>query len=416
MKALFFLLCVRSLFAENATDPNIFVSLAKRVMPSIVNVSSTLQAADFFRLFEVNQPRQMPVFLGTGFVIDANGLIITNNHVVMLADEIFIACNDAAPIKAKLVGRDEALDVALLHVDTKLIPLVFGNSDAVEVGEYVLAVGNPFGQGHSVTHGIISAKGRASPNLPLATYLQTDAPINPGNSGGPLVNLKGEVIGINNAIDVRAQGIGFAIPSNIVLKHLEELKTKGAIERGYLGVIVGDMEPELAEKLGVPQSLQAPLVTQVTPGDPAAKAGIQPYDLITAINDKPLHTANELIVTIADLPVNEVVTLHITRSGKDRTVKVQIGSRTQKKPPTKAMGPSGLHTEAYGSGVRINDIDFKSPADEAGLSRGDIILEIDKKPIHTPQDLAQSLSGKQKVMLRVQKSESIEIIMLDMKK
>ena len=209
-------------------------------------------------------PKNLPkaMSLGTGFIIDSSGLILTNNHVVADADEIKISFTeslDEKPTDGEVVGRDTELDVALIRVKSKreMVAVSFGDSDALEVGEYVIAVGNPFGQGHSVTHGIISAKGRLAPDFPLANYLQTDAPINPGNSGGPLVNLKGEVIGINNAIDQRAQGIGFAIPINLVKKVLPQLRTKGTVSRGYIGVLVNEMTPEIAPKLGVPKDQQS---------------------------------------------------------------------------------------------------------------------------------------------------------------
>ena len=260
-------------------DANIFVNLSKKMIPSVVNISTVttvkspfLQGSpddvlrkffgDLFRQYhrggagrdgedddETAQslPRggspKLPkaMSLGTGFIIDPSGLILTNNHVVADADEIkisFTEASDEKPTDAEVVGRDPEIDVALIKVKDKqgMVAASFGDSDALEVGEYVMAVGNPFGQGHSVTHGIISAKGRTAPDFPLANYLQTDAPINPGNSGGPLINLKGEVIGINNAIDQRAQGIGFAIPINIVKKVLPQLRAKGIVARGYIGV------------------------------------------------------------------------------------------------------------------------------------------------------------------------------------
>ncbi|MGK5087247.1 trypsin-like peptidase domain-containing protein, partial [Bdellovibrionota bacterium FG-2] len=285
-------------------DPNIFVGLSKKIVPSVVNISTftTVRVPrggqgtpddlfrrffeDFFRQHQGMGPQGpqgpgddeddgMPpthpkspkgpkgspgkgpksMSLGTGFIIDASGLILTNNHVVIDADEIkisFTEATDEKPTDGEVVGRDPEIDVALIRIKSKreMVPLVLGDSDALEVGEYVAAVGNPFGQGHSVTHGIISAKGRLAPDFPLANYLQTDAPINPGNSGGPLVNLKGEVVGINNAIDQRAQGIGFAIPISLVKRILPQLRSNGAVARGYIGVLVSELTPELAEKLG----------------------------------------------------------------------------------------------------------------------------------------------------------------------
>jgi serine protease Do len=202
------------------------------------------------------------------------------------------------------------------------------------VGEYVIAVGNPFGQGHSVTHGIISAKDRKSPDFRLANYLQTDAPINPGNSGGPLVNLKGEVIGINNAIDQRAQGIGFAIPINLVKKVLPQLKSKGSVSRGYIGVLVNEMSPEIAEKMNLPKDLRAPIVTQVFPGGPADVAGIKPYDAITQFAGKPVRSSDELVLSVTQVAVNESVPIQVMRNGEKKDLSIKVAQRP-------SAGPAG---------------------------------------------------------------------------
>lgn len=328
-----------------SSDPNIFTRLATDVMPSVVNISTLSrprkEVPQFFEEFfapgmripgggEREAPR--PASLGTGFVIDGSGIILTNHHVVNGADEIkiyFTEEPDEKPIDGKVIGRDPDLDIALIRVktDRKLIPLALGDSDRLQVGEYVAAVGNPFGQGHSFTHGIISAKGRISPNVPLATYLQTDAPINPGNSGGPLINLKGEVIGINNAIDARAQNIGFAIPINAVKKILPELQSKGVIARGYIGVTVSELRPEIAEKINVAKDLSAPLVMQVAPGGPAFRAGIRPYDVITEINGKPVRTASELTDRVTSFAEGSVIEVKVAREDRDFKTKVKLGRR-----------------------------------------------------------------------------------------
>ena len=305
--------------AQEPGDANIFVKLSKKIVPSVVNISTTMtiknsgsaqsSPEDILRKFfgdilrgnpsyrgprggdedddddsqplpqlpPGTPPKNLPKAqsLGTGFIIDSSGLILTNNHVVADADEIKISFTeslDEKPTDGEVVGRDTELDVALIRVKSsrEMTAVSFGDSDALEVGEYVIAVGNPFGQGHSVTHGIISAKGRLAPDFPLANYLQTDAPINPGNSGGPLVNLKGEVIGINNAIDQRAVGIGFAIPISLVKKVLPQLRAKGTVSRGYIGVLVNEMVPELAAQLKLPKDSQAPAAAA---GHPAYSTG-----------------------------------------------------------------------------------------------------------------------------------------------
>jgi serine protease Do len=270
--------------------------------------------------------------LGTGFVIDGSGLILTNNHVVANADEIKISFTEdptEKPTDAKVVGRDPDLDVALIRVNTsrKLSPLKLGDSDALEVGEWVAAVGNPFGQGHSLTHGVISAKGRASPDFPLASYMQTDAPINPGNSGGPLVNTNGEVVGINSAIDARAQGIGFAIPINLVKKVLPQLETKGKVARGYLGVSIGSLTPDLAEQVGVAKDTQAAVVSHVYPGSPAARAGIEPYDVILEAGGKPVRSAGDLTTQVAGLEVGSSLPVKISREGHVKSLNIKLGER-----------------------------------------------------------------------------------------
>jgi serine protease Do len=465
-------------------NPDILVDLAKRVVPSVVNISSssTVKGASghgspdemFRRFFEEffgrsfgspgfgggggpgggETPQGHPhgpkaVSLGTGFVIDADGLILTNAHVVVDAEDIRIVFTEdptEKPTEGKVVGRDPDLDIALIRVKTsrKLAPLVLGDSDALQVGQYVIAVGNPFGQGHSVTHGIISAKGRVAPEFPIATYLQTDAPINPGNSGGPLVDLKGEVIGINNAIDVRAQGIGFAIPSSAVKTVLHQLETRGKVERAYLGLVAGDLSPEIASKIGAPKDLRAPFVTSVTPGTPAEKAGVKPYDIIKSVNGQPVSTPSDLVTHVAGLPVGSRVALGVVRDGKDREIDVhsetrpnrsEVAVRKGKKParPERNVDP-GVEVEDLtpsiarelgvpedSTGALVDQVQPGGSAEQAGLSRGDIIVEIDRKPIHDARDFYSAVNGKNQYLLRVRKTgasgggaDVYTVVMLDL--
>ena len=320
-----------------------FVRLAKSSIPSVVNISTlthikrTEFEGDPEQMLQNFFGHRLPfnrtanrAALGTGFIIDPSGIILTNNHVVEGADEIKIQfAENEEPVAGKVIGRDPELDVALIRVKTsrKLEALKLGDSDALEVGEYVMAVGNPYGQGHSVSHGIVSAKGRIAAGLPIANYLQIDAPINPGNSGGPLLNLKGEVIGINNAIDPRAQGIGFAIPINFVKTVLAQLEAGGKIDRGFIGAVVGETTPEISEKIGAPHDLVAPFVTQVTRGSPAARAGVHPYDVVLSFNDKKILTPTELVQAVTQVGPGKTVPMEVLRDGHKKTLNVTVESR-----------------------------------------------------------------------------------------
>ena len=472
------------LAAPSVPETNVYVQLARKVVPSVVNISTltTVKAPaypdggdpfrrffeDFFRYHggeggdegEVPQGPPFPggkapkaMSLGTGFIIDSSGLILTNNHVVAGADEIKISFTEEAdekPTDGEVVGRDAELDVALIRVKTKreMKPLEFGDSDSLEVGEYVAAVGNPFGQGHSVTHGIISAKGRASPDFPLAKYLQTDAPINPGNSGGPLVNLKGEVIGINNAIDQRAQGIGFAIPINSVKSILPQLKKKGSVSRGYIGVLVNPLTPEIAKQIRAPSELVAPFVTHVYPGDPADKAGLQAYDVILEFNGQRIKSFSDLIGAVTLVPVGKSVPLKILRSGSELELKLTVSERPgareerrrekqekQGKKPKAEAPPveTGMQLEELTDeiardlglgrgqkGVWVSMVAYGGPADVAGLMRGDLIVEADRKAIRSVEEFFSVVNAKKSYLLRVRRMDpqgrdSFTVIVLDLK-
>jgi serine protease Do len=465
-------------------DPNIFVSLAKKTVPSVVNIQTAAFAKgsrgqrrqedlfrkffeDFFRNQGGGRGQPLPpeseggpqgapraLSMGTGFVIDASGLILTNNHVVAEADEIKILFTEDAeekPTVGEVVGRDSELDLALIRVKTTrdLVPLALGDSDALEVGEYVMAVGNPFGQGHSVTHGIISAKERKAPDFVLANYLQTDAPINPGNSGGPLLNLKGEVIGINNAIDQRAQGIGFAIPSNLVKQVLPQLKSKGSVSRGYIGVLVNEMTPEIAEKLKLPKDLKSPLVAQVYPGEAAAQAGVQEYDVILEFNGRPVRSSVDLVTAVTAVNVGDRVPMKVLRQGIEKTLKIKVSQRPNadalagapggSPSPKKPSSPSapqrmdvGMEMEDLTSeiarelgisgslrGAVVSDIAYEGPADRAGLARGDVIMEVDRKSVKDVDGFFSIVKEKKSYLLRVRRADPsgkdvFSVIILDL--
>jgi len=445
-------------------DLNVFAKLSKQVVPSVVNLSvvNTVQTqlsqqqmdprmgGNLFQYFfngnmggnpggnlNGKMPRQQKeVSLGTGFIIDASGILLTNNHVVAHGDKVeiqFTENPDEKPIEGKVIGRDPELDVALIqfHPTRKLVPVVLGDSDALQVGEFVMAVGNPYGQGHSVSHGIVSAKGRVSPDVPMANYLQTDAPINPGNSGGPLLNLRGEVIGINNAIDARAQGISFAIPINFVKAVLPQLRADGKVSRGFIGAAIGPLTPELAEKVGASKDLHAPFVINVSPGGPAQKAGIQPYDVIMSVGKTEVHSPSELVQAVSSAKVGESVSLLISRAGKPKKMDVEIGRRPtvdalslNEKTPEKSAPDLGMATTdrpGKSGGVEITEVDDNGPAAEAGLQLGDVILELDRKPIKNTKQFYTSLKDDKTHLLRIERKDpsgasDYAVIILDLKK
>lgn len=455
-----------------ADDPNIFVGLAKKTVPSVVNIStqSTIKARsgstgpsgpgsmpnlpeEFFKKFfedyfgqggdaehpDLKRRPKKAVSLGSGFIIDG-GLVLTNNHVVAGADEIkiyFTEDENEKPSDGEIVGRDLELDLALIKVKTErtLTPIPLGDSGKLQVGEMVMAVGNPFGEGHSVSHGIISAKERSVPDLTFARYLQTDAPINPGNSGGPLVNLKGEVIGINNAIRAGAQGIGFAIPIDAVKEVLPQLKSKGSVTRGYIGVGISELTEEIAPKVGAPKDLKAPFVTQVAPQGPGEKAGLKPYDVILELDGKKVKNGEELVRVVTAVPVDQTVKIKFLRSGKEMTLSIKIGkrptgdedsenkseSKKEKSSTAKPKIETGMKLQSGKSGLMVAELEYDSPADEAGIMRGDIILEVDKKPVHSTEDFYSIVKEHKAYLLRVKRSnpdggDEFTVILLDLSK
>src|SRR3990167_3964815 len=282
-------------------------------------------------------PDQKQQSLGSGFVIHEDGYIITNNHVIEKADQIWVTFTEeenGKKYKAKTIGIDPKTDIALIKIDAdrKLPVAPIGDSSSVQVGSLVLAIGNPFGHGHTVTMGIISATGRQLPSAifsPYTDYFQTDASINPGNSGGPLINIKGEVIGIATAIDVRAQGIGFAIPVNIAKELIPHLKEKGKVIRGWLGVGIDKLTPEMQEKLNFPKNVKGVIVTEVFEGDPAAKAGVKPYDVIYEFDGKPITSQRDLISAVGGSSVGSSATLKVYRDGKSKSIKVKLSERKE---------------------------------------------------------------------------------------
>ena len=424
--------------------PDNFSALAEQVGPAVVNIQVAKTAGEtgmrpqfrgnpfgderFKEFFGgQQQPERKQGGLGTGFIIDKTGLIITNNHVVEDADTIKVKLKDEREFDAKVVGRDPQTDLALIKVDAKgELPVArLGRSAELKVGEWVLAVGSPFGLEQTVTAGIVSAKGRAIGSGPYDDFIQTDASINPGNSGGPLVNLNGEVVGINTAIIAQGQGIGFAIPIDMATKIVAQLKDNGEVTRGWLGVNIQDLKGELADYYGA-KGGEGVLVTEVVPGNPAEKAGIQAKDIITAVDGEKVRTSRELTAKAATLPVGETTKITVVRDGKERTVDVKVAKRPVTvadagKPPVEKEGEYGLQVTDLTpemarrlktnreAGVVVVGVRPDSKAAKAGLQQGDLILEVDRQNVSSTGELKQLLArhtGGDGIALLVQRANA----------
>ncbi len=366
--------------------------------------------------------------LGSGFVIDASGIIITNNHVIEDADEIVANFSDGTKLKAELIGHDAKTDLAVLRVkpDKPLTAVKFGDSEHMRVGDWVMAIGNPFGLGGTVTTGIVSARNRDINSGPYDNYIQTDAAINRGNSGGPLFNQAGEVIGINTAIispSGGSIGIGFAIPSEIAVGVVDQLRQFGETHRGWLGVNIQEVTDDLAESLGIDKP-QGALVAGVTEGGPAAVAKVEPGDVIVAFDSHPIKTMRELPRLVANTAVGKEVSITLIRKGKELTVPVTIGrldetekvaAKTEEKPAeppkdqTKVLGltlgalddsaRAKYHFAAQVKGVVVTGVDAESAAAEKGIAAGDLIVEVAQEEVQSPADIAKTVD-KQKNMGR----------------
>jgi serine protease Do len=411
--------------------PGSFTELVKEARPSVVNISTVKVIKggeerepltpfgpqdpfkDFFdRFFKDQMPREFKQqSLGTGFIIDKDGFILTNNHVVEKSDEIKVRLSDDTEYIAQIIGRDPKTDLALIKIepDNSLHPLPMGDSDKLEVGEWVIAIGNPFGLGNTVTAGIVSAKYRQIGMGTYENFIQTDASINPGNSGGPLLNIKGEVIGINTAIFSRtggSVGIGFAIPVNMAKELLPQLK-KGKVVRGWLGVMIQTITPELKDKLDLKDEKGA-LVADVTSGGPADKAGIKRGDVIVTFDGKEIKEMKDLPYIVGSTPVGKEVAVEVIRKGRIERIEVKIGELEAEKEAQVevAEGPKlGLTVHeltpelarGYGltetSGLVAVDVEGNSPASEAGIRPGDLIVEIDQVPVRDLDRFNKIISG-----------------------
>jgi serine protease Do len=418
----------RPTVVQNPFSEQLFIEVSKRVTPAVVNISTKRLIKEregqapaapffndpFFKRFFGQEPFTFPEIpkerreqsLGSGVIVDQKGYVITNNHVVEKADEIKVVLNDRREFKGKIVGSDPKTDIAVVKIDGKDLPTVpWADSSHLQVGELVLAIGNPFGLNNTVTMGIVSAVGRA--NVGIADYedfIQTDAAINPGNSGGALVNTRGELVGINTAIFSQSggyMGIGFAVPSNMAKSVLNSLVRTGKVVRGWLGVSIQEVTPSLAKEFGLPEPKGA-LVGEVVPGSPAEHAGIQRGDVILELNGKTIEHTGQLRNLVADTPIGEKVKVKIFRDKQTKEVAVTIGEqpkemassgaaeeRKEKSTALNGVEALDITPETAGEyglskdqrGVVISRIEPGSLAEEAGLQRGDVIVEVNRKPV-----------------------------------
>ncbi|WP_181704160.1 Do family serine endopeptidase [Chthonobacter albigriseus] len=465
-------------FAQNLSaaiqQPLSFADVVEKVQPAVVSIrAKTPEAAgdrvtgipnippdhplnEFFRRFgQPGQPGQPgmpgmpggpggrgegpggPRFAqaqGSGFIISADGYVVTNNHVVENAEEVTVVLTDGEELSAKVIGTDPKTDLALLKIDEeRQFPHVAFSKGDTRVGDWVVAVGNPFGLGGTVTAGIVSARGRDIGAGPYDDFIQIDASINKGNSGGPAFNLTGEVIGVNTAIfspSGGSVGIGFAIPAATAETVIRDLMDDGKVVRGWLGVQIQPVTDDLAASLGL-ESTKGALVTQPQSGSPATKAGIRAGDTILSVNGQPVNDARELARTIAGYAPDTVVDVEIWRDSAKRTVKVELGTlpdeqqRASIEPET---GPASL--EGYGlslapasasgageAGVVVTDLDPDGKAAEKGIRQGDIILEVAGRPVSAPRDVEEGLkaaadAGRKAVLLRVQSGDDVRFVAL----
>ncbi len=410
-----------------------FASLAKRIGPSVVNVSTTqvrkaVQDApspsgdqdpmsQFWERFFGGRagPRgpQRQNGLGSGFIIDSNGTILTNYHVVDSAQKISVVLSDGKTYDAKVIGKDQKTDIAVIKIDAgQTLPAVtFGDSDRLEVGEWVMAIGNPFGLDHTVTSGIVSAKGRQIGAGPYDNFIQTDASINPGNSGGPLLNLRGEVVGINTAIFSQSGGnigIGFAIPTNSIKELLPQLKDKGKVVRGYLGTTVQKITPEIAESMGLKQ-VRGALVAEVMKNTPAERAGLKTGDIITGFDGKEVKDSSDLPIQVARVAPGTTVQLKVLRDAQEIALPLTVGEMKENEVVASAQeGELGLAVEPITpqlaermgldrrDGLVITEVKPGSAADEAGLQPGDLITQINRRPVKNLADYKREMAASEK--------------------
>jgi serine protease Do len=415
--------------------PGSLADLVEKLSPAVVNISTTKviktdgkrspfnEMFPFDRFFGGEEDSQRRFFgdnpekelrqrsLGSGLIISKDGYIFTNNHVVEKADKIKVRLSTGKEYDATVKGRDPRTDLALIKInpDNSLPTVNLGDSDKLRVGDWVMAIGNPFGLDHTVTAGIVSAKGRVIGAGPYDNFIQTDASINPGNSGGPLFNMAGEVVGINTAIVAQGQGIGFAIPVNMAKEILEDLKSKGKVTRGWLGVSVQDITEDLAKSLKL-KDRNGALVTEVFEGDPADKAGIKQGDIIIEVDGKAVKDTHELLRLVAVLTVGKKATLKVVREGQVKELQLTVAEREEKKEMAAARGEV---KDTYGmsiqditpeiakqlglpsaGGVIVTKIREGSAADEAGMQPYDVVLQVNRIKVSSVKDFHREISKK----------------------
>ncbi len=420
--------------------PTNIPELVEGVKDSIVNISTTTIVKfrkpqfrspfsrdpfeEFFEDFFGRMPReQKRRSLGSGFIVSGDGFILTNNHVVQRADEITVKLQDGKEFEAEVIGTDPKTDIALIRIrNGETLPTVnLGDSDSLKVGEWVVAIGNPFGLDHTVTTGIVSAKGRVIGSGPYDDFIQTDASINPGNSGGPLFNLKGEVVGINTAIVQGGQGIGFAIPVNMAKTVFAQLKERGKVVRGWLGIYMQSITDDMAKSLNL-ESKDGVIVTEVMKDSPAESAGLKEGDVLKEFNGKKIEDAQQLPAMVAETPPGTKVKVGIIRDGKEQTVEVKLGEMPDEVTLAKTdiIGDLGLtvqditeeiakHMEIDDTkGVIVTGVESGSTADDAGIRERDIIRQVNRNRIESLNEFREALkkgSADDSVLFLVERGE-----------
>ncbi len=438
-----------------ADRPNSFADLAEKLSPSVVNISTTTIVnggpgsempqfppgspfEEFFKNFGDNNRQRKAQSLGSGFIINAEGIVVTNHHVIENAEEIRVILADETSFTAKVLGQDKKTDIAVLKIepgDAKLAAVAFGDSDSLRVGDWVLAIGNPFGLGGTVTAGIVSARGRDIGNGPYDDFIQTDASINRGNSGGPLFNTDGEVIGINTAIYSQSGGsvgIGFAISSNLASRVASQLVEFGQTRRGWLGVFIQEVTPDIAESLGLGE-VSGALVSSVNENSPAAKGGVQPGDVILKFDGKVIEKMRDLPRIVAETDIGANVSVDLFRQGSPKTVKITLGELEKAELVGLAGGerPAEISKESFGSlgfsvqaltpqlaeemgiskgkvGVVVTEVVPGSPAANKNLQVGDILRRFGQRPVKGIDELTKDIedaeeSGRSGILILIER-------------